>query len=374
MSIKILHTADLHIDSPFAFLPEEKAIFRRRRQLGILEEIVTLAEHHRVDALLICGDLFDSPNISFDVTSSVSDILSSTAIPVFIAPGNHDYFHLGSPYNLNVWPENVHIFKSSAIERIELPQMTLYGAGFTSPNLFRSTLSNFSLGNNSDTGGFYKPSVIMLHGELNPREPIYHPVYTNDIAACGADYLALGHIHSRTEPQKVGNTVFAFSGCPEGRGFDETGSKGMYLVELGRGVNMTFLPLSGAKYYDLTVNLTGNDSPAKEIINALPSKSQEDLFRITLSGEIEPNLISIEEISKSISPLVFYAEIINRTKLPRDIWSYCSEDTLRGTFLSLLREKMDESASNEDREIIDLAARYGLDALEGEEADYLDNF
>ena len=39
MSIKILHTADLHIDSPFAFLPEEKAIFRRRRQLGILEEI-----------------------------------------------------------------------------------------------------------------------------------------------------------------------------------------------------------------------------------------------------------------------------------------------------------------------------------------------
>ena len=169
MSIKILHTADLHIDSPFAFLPEEKAIFRRRRQLGILEEIVTLAEHHRVDALLICGDLFDSPNISFDVTSSVSDILSSTAIPVFIAPGNHDYFHLGSPYNLNVWPENVHIFKSSAIERIELPQMTLYGAGFTSPNLFRSTLSNFSLGNNSDTGGFYKPSVIMLHGELNPR-------------------------------------------------------------------------------------------------------------------------------------------------------------------------------------------------------------
>ena len=125
-----------------------------------MKRLVTLAEHHRVDALLICGDLFDSPNISFDVTSSVSDILSSTAIPVFIAPGNHDYFHLGSPYNLNVWPENVHIFKSSAIERIELPQMTLYGAGFTSPNLFRSTLSNFSLGINLIPGAFISPRLL----------------------------------------------------------------------------------------------------------------------------------------------------------------------------------------------------------------------
>ena len=373
MGIRILHTADLHIDSPFAFLPEEKTIFRRQNQFSVLEEIVSLSEQHHVDALLIIGDLFENPSPSYETASRVSDILSTTEIPVFITPGNHDYFHLRSPYNLNIWPENIHIFHTSAIERVELSGLDVYGAGFTAPNQFRSVLTNYTLNQNLVTGGFRKPSVIMLHGELNPGEPMYHPVYTSDIAACGADYLALGHIHTRTEPQKVGNTVFAYCGCPEGRGFDETGSKGVYLVEFEQGVNITFLPLNGAQYYDISVDLSSSDSLKTTILNALPSESQKDLFRITLTGQIEPDLISIDEIGEAISPLVFYASIINRTKPPRDIWGNCNQDTLEGIFLSLLKEKMNGQITDDEREILMLAARYGLDALDGGEAEYLDN-
>ena len=40
--------------------------------------------------------------------------------------------------------------------------------------------------------------------------------------------MALGHIHKRTEPLRFGNTVCAWPGCPEGRGFDELGEKGFY--------------------------------------------------------------------------------------------------------------------------------------------------
>lgn len=373
MDIKILHTADLHIGSPFTFLPEEKAVFRRKKQFGVLEEIITQAERHSVDALLICGDLFDRPTVPFELAISVSEILSTTKIPVFISPGNHDYFHLSSPYNLDIWPENVHIFNKSAIERVELSGLDVYGAGFTTPNLFRSMLCNFALDQTLVTGG-HKPSVIMLHGELNPTQPLYHPLYTEDIAKCGADYLALGHIHNRSAPQRVGNTVFAFSGCPEGRGFDETDGKGIYLVDFEKGVDITFIPLNGAKYYDISVDLTGSKSPQVTVLNALPANSQNNLFRITLTGEVDPDIVSVAEIQESLAPLVFHSEIIDRTKYPRDIWGLCSEDSLRGAFLSLLKEKMDRQTSEDEKDLIMLAARYGLEALDGGEAENIDNF
>jgi exonuclease SbcD len=375
MSITILHTADLHIDSSFGFLSNEKAAIRREGQFLILEEIVSMAERFRVDAVLICGDLFDKPNVSFDVANRVSNILSRTAIPIFITPGNHDYFHTSSPYNLTVWPENVRIFTSQIIEKVELANMVLYGAGFTSQNQFQSMLSDFNSSQDYITEGLHKSklSVMMLHGEINPPEPRYHPIYAKDIAASGVDYLALGHIHGRTEPQKVGRTIYAYCGCPEGRGFDETGSKGVYLVNFDEGTKVTFLPLDGAKYLDLSVDLSACRSPKKAVLQAMPADIQNSLLRVTLTGEIEPDRLSIEDIEESLSSLAFHVSLIDRTRPPVNVWEECGDDTLKGIFLSLLKERLNDDIKSEDRKLIELAARYGLDALDGEESGNYDN-
>ena len=64
MILKILHAADLHLDSPFEALPGGKAAIRRaeqRRRLGALAE---LAAAEDVDLVLLSGDLLDS-NISY---------------------------------------------------------------------------------------------------------------------------------------------------------------------------------------------------------------------------------------------------------------------------------------------------------------------
>ena len=61
--------------------------------------------------------------------------------------------------------------------------------------------------------------------------------------------------------------------------------------------------------------------------------------------------------------------IHDHTSLPRSIWEQAGDDTLSGLFLSMLRERLsDEHISGETRELIELAARYGLAALNGEEA------
>ena len=44
MAVKILHAADLHMDSPFDALSEEKAAQRRREQRELLQTIARLCE------------------------------------------------------------------------------------------------------------------------------------------------------------------------------------------------------------------------------------------------------------------------------------------------------------------------------------------
>jgi len=375
MGVTILHTADLHIDSSFGFLPQEKAAIRREGQFRILEEIVSAAERYRVDAVLICGDLFDKPIVSFDVANRVANILSRTSIPIFITPGNHDYFHASSPYNLTVWPDNVRIFHTTVIEKVELENLVVYGAGFTSQNMFRSALNDYISSHGSMTGSLHdgKLSVMMLHGELNPPEPRYHPLYMKDIEASGVDYLALGHVHARSDPQRSGKTIYAYCGCPEGRGFDETGSRGIYLVDLGDTVKISFLPLNGARYYDLTVDLSSSQSPEKAVAQALPADMKDSLLRITLTGEIEPDKLSVDEIEGRISASAFYVNIVDCTSPPLNLWEQCGDDSLKGIFLALLKEKLNEDPGNEERKLIELAARYGLDALSGKEYVFHDN-
>ena len=69
---------------------------------------------------------------------------------------------------------------------------------------------------------------------MDPSEARYDPIRKEEIAASGLAYLALGHIHKRTEPLTFGGTVCAWPGCPEGRGFDELGEKGFYAGTLER--------------------------------------------------------------------------------------------------------------------------------------------
>ena len=55
---------------------------------------------------------------------------------------------------------------------------------------------------------------------------------------------------------------------------------------------------------------------------------------------------------------------MDRTRLPRDLWARREEDTLTGLFLRTMWEKCQ---AEPDNQALQLAARYGLAALEGGE-------
>lgn len=356
--IKFLHAADLHLDSAFAGLTPDRAAKRRQEQRHMLTHMAELANGHGCDLWLLSGDLFDSDNAFPETVEALCRALGSFRGSVFIAPGNHDCLMEGSPYFSAKWPENVHIFTSQTISFVDLPALgcRVYGAGFRaqeSPAL----LEGFRAEDRELV------NLMVLHGDAETPGSVYNPITKDAIAASGLTYLALGHVHLRTEPRQAGGTLYAWPGCPMGRGFDELGQKGVYLGEVTReGCALTFLPLPGRRYEILSVP-AGDDALAA-VLAALPQGTEDDIYRILLTGQADP--VDTRSLYAALEGRFYQLDLRDRTTPKTDLWREAGENTLRGQFLSLMREKL-AAASPEEQETVLLAVKLGLAAMEGRE-------
>ena len=130
--MKILHSADWHLDSPLLGRTEAQTQSLRKALLEIPDKIASLCRSENCDLLLLCGDLFDGAYTK-ESYQAVYSALSQLKIPVIITPGNHDYCAPNSPYLKENWPDNVHIFTETELMSISLPEKncTVWGYGFT---------------------------------------------------------------------------------------------------------------------------------------------------------------------------------------------------------------------------------------------------
>ena len=355
--IKIIHGADFHLDSPFSGLTPDRAIQRRGEQRALLDRLAGLAREKGADLVLLAGDLLDSERVYRETAQALRAALGAIPCPVFISPGNHDFYSPRSVWATLDWPENVHIFTSSALERVETPEYTLWGRAFTDAHQDASPLEGL------EVPGDGKLHLACLHGEVDPMGH-YGPISRGDIAASGLDYLALGHIHQAAGPQKEGGTFWAYPGCPEGRGFDELGDKGVLYVEAEPGhVTVQPVPLCRRRYHVIPVELGGAEESLEAARSALPSSAGEDVVRLVFQGEAPaPDLARLE---RELSHLCYGLSLVDQTRLPRELWTRRGEDSLTGLFLQAMWERCQ---AEPDSQLCQLAARYGLAALEnGEE-------
>ena len=359
--VTILHAADLHLDSPFRGLSPDRAARRRRELRDLPRRLAALAREHGADLMLLAGDLFDGTHLYRETGEALAAALGEAGCPVCIAPGNHDPFQPGSPWETISWPDNVHLFTSPALERVVFPQLgcTVYGAAFTSSHREDDPLAGFT----APEDGLLHLGV--LHGEVQPGST-YGPIAPESIARSGLDYLALGHIHTRRPLEKSGATHWGWPGCPEGRGFDETGDKGVLLVKVDKGrAEETFLPAARRRYHLLTAPLKGGEDPAAALAATLAGR-EEDICRVTFTGDAPAGGLDLAALEGAGQGLCFSLELRDATTLPRDLWARAGEDTLTGLFLSAMAEKI-AAAGGEARETLELAARFGLAALENRE-------
>ena len=354
--IRIIHAADLHLDSPFEALGE-KARLRRDEQRQLLFAIAEKAKETDAQIVLLSGDLLDSDSAYAETFSAITAAFGALDCPVFIAPGNHDHISPASPYVRGNLPENIHIFRGGW-ECVELPEMgaRVYGAGYTDiicPPLLRS---------------FHAPreegmvNIGVLHGDLNAAgDSRYCPITPDEVAQSGLDYLALGHQHAYSGLLRYGDSFCAYPGCTEGRGFDECGEKGILYVEVSpKAVESRFIPLGGRKYEIISMDISEGLPP-------MPAGREKDIVRIILTGESDtpPN---VDAIKAAWEQGFFALQLRDRSTLHKDLWEGSNQDSLRGLFLRKMRARYDAAKSEAEKDLVIQALRWGLAALEGGEA------
>ena len=340
--MKILHSADWHLDAPLSGCEELKDAL-----LSIPSRIAEICRWEKCDLVLLSGDLFDGAYTQKSYRA-VCDALQAMEVPVFISPGNHDFLCPESPYIRELFPENVHIFKNPQMEAVSLDDITVYGAGYTSidcPGLL-----------NGFTAQGEGLQIAILHGDITPRSP-YCPITKKQIAESGLDFLALGHIH-KGDYFTAGSTLCAFPGCPMGKDFGECGEKGVYIVDTDDLSAPRFVPLGLPTFYDLTAPISTTAQDALSTL--LPPVDDGNYYRITLTGHSEP--IDLSALAEGYAHLI----LRDQTQPPLDIWKDLGEDSFAGEYFSLLKNAL-ENANEEDARVLALAARISRQILDGEE-------
>ena len=344
MGLRILHTADWHMDSPFSGFPAEQRAWLKNEQRKLPGKIARLVRRESCDLVLISGDVFDSPDARESVPL-VRQALADCAVPVFIAPGNHDYLSSTSPWLRETWPENVHIF-APGLSWVDIPKLNcrVYGAGYRgmeSPGL----LENFR------AEGEPRYRLMVLHGDPQRTQSPYCPITGAQVRDSGLSYLALGHIH-KSGAFSAGDTLCGWPGCPMGRGYDETGEKGVYIVDIDGTASIRFVSLDTPRFYDL-------EGEGETLENILPPVQSDEFYRVTLTGTGKDGM---DDWKIRLPNL----EIIDRRCEQEDVWSRIGEDTLEGVYFRLLRQKLEQADPAEAERIL-LAAEISRKIISGRE-------
>lgn len=352
--MKIIHSADWHLDAPMTGRTEEQARFLRQEQGKIPEKIADLAKRENCDIMLLAGDLFDGAYTQ-ESFCKVYDALKNVEIPVFIAPGNHDYCQPNSPYICENWPENVHIFQHPAMEAVHLPNLdcTVYGAGYAAMDC-PPLLEGFHA---EERGKWH---IGVLHGDATNSSSPYCPVTPQQVRASGLHYLGLGHIH-KSDSFRSGDALCVWPGCPMGHGYDETGSKGVILLELAETVHASFYPLDTPRFYDEILPV--GESALQALEAFLPGVATDDFYRITLTGysdDVDPEKLT------SHFPHIKNLLLRDKTVSEKELWSAVGEDSLEGAYFRILHDAMDTESDVFCRRV-KLAAQLSKQILDGQE-------
>ncbi|MBB1063666.1 metallophosphoesterase family protein [Limosilactobacillus fastidiosus] len=289
--MKFIHTADLHLDSPFRGLADMSTqIWQRvhRSTFTAFERIVDNAIKEQVDFVLIVGDIYDRDHHSAEAEDFFvrqCQRLNEHQIPVYLSYGNHDYQIVSE--RENSLPKNVRVFGN----QVETKTLTLSNketvsiTGFSYGKRWLSVdqVSSFPSKTSADW------HIGMLHGALaqnNPEQDHYAPFTVAELLQKNYDYWALGHIHKRQVLNEDPSVVYP--GIPQGRHKNEDGQHGYYLVQSDSGkLKNEFKAIAPIEWCTVNVNL-GHLQATDTIIERLQHqvKSGEQFKMIALNIQL----------------------------------------------------------------------------------------
>ena len=352
--MKLIHCADLHLDSPMeSNLPTEKAKERKNEILSTFSKLVRIATENGVSAILIAGDLFDSNHITKKTEQYVLDLIASHPdLAFFYLAGNHDR---GNALRVSdECPENLYIFDESWTS-YDFGDLVITGSERPDPD----TLSlNKSACN-----------IVLMHGQQRTggaRGAEEDVIRFSALKNKHIDYLALGHIHEYRPLKLDERCVACYSGCLEGRGFDECGQKGYVLLETDKGrIKHQFVPIARRTLHTVECDVSDFSSQLdleERVLTAVKDIPASDLVKVVLTGSCPAEAQKdVDHLSSLLSERFYFAKIYDKSRILIRPEDYQYDISLKGEFV---RRVMASDLSEAEKERVIVC---GFRALTGEE-------
>ena len=356
--MKFVHIADMHFDSSLSSLSEIEGLTEKIRleQRKIFREIINYIKENKIELLFIAGDLYEQKYIRETTIEYINNLFKE--IPetkIFIAPGNHDPNIKNSYYQKFNWNKNVKIFNSK-IEKIKLNNINIYGYGFEDFYCKNSGIEEINLDEKN------KINILITHASLDAsktEDMQYNPIAKNKLEEIGFNYVALGHIHKNNYEN---NNKIIYPGSTIGLGFDELGKHGMIVGEISENkIETEFISLNNIEFCERELDITEINSEEEliEKINEL-NLIENNLYKIILIGK-RNFIIDTQKIIKLINKKNIL-KIKDFTKIKYNLEEISKQQSLKGIFV---KKCLEEMQNTENKEIIENAIEYGLEALEG---------
>jgi DNA repair exonuclease SbcCD nuclease subunit len=240
--LRILHTADVHLGARHADLGEVAAA-QRERQFAAFSASVDLALAEKVDLFLVAGDLFDSntqPRRSVERVAAELGRLAKGRIRTVIIPGTHDVYDRSSVYRAYDMAALAGTRPAEELVTVLTPERpwthlaaidaVVHGPVFATKRAPHSPLRGLAAVETPPATwkiGLLH-AAIAIPGRTDHDEVV---ITTEEIAASGLDYLALGHWHS-AQTAKAGDVTYAYAGAPEPVAVDQDRAGKVLLVTL----------------------------------------------------------------------------------------------------------------------------------------------
>lgn len=354
--MKIIHCADIHLDSPMGtHMTAEKSEMRNAEVLRSFIKLTEYAAENQVRAVIIAGDLFDGDVVKHSTVDAVlSAFEKAYSVDFLYLPGNHDSadriltgHHI--PHNLKLFDTTWRTYSYDDVD--------VSGIALTDRNA-GSLYDEVPHAEN-------KINIVALHGQIG-NDFNADTVRLNSLKDKKIDYLALGHIHSYFVSALGTCGMYCYSGCLEGRGFDECGKKGFVELSITNGLlQHRFVEFANRELHRIEIDVTGAlktsdvERMMKNSIDSIPSR---DMVEFILQGALSPDAnISMTDLNSFITNRFFFTKIKDESRLAISYKDYKNVISLKGEFI---RTVLSGNDSDEDKDAI---IRIGLAALRGED-------
>ncbi|MBO7582237.1 MAG: DNA repair exonuclease [Treponema sp.] len=357
--MKIIHCADIHADSKMGtHYSKEQTEERRNEIVDSFSRMVEYAKKNSVRAIIIAGDLFDSKETQQKKIKQRIGyiILQNPEIDFLYLRGNHDE---DVCFLADNDVPNLKRFTKNKWDKYSYENIDIYGREFGN-SIPVSTYNELALDSTH-------VNILVMHGQIaeyrakDGAPVISLPKFANK----NIDYIALGHIHDFKKEKLDQRCSWCYSGCLEGRGFDECGKKGFVVLDItDNKIQTEFVSVAKRTIHEINVNISGLIT-YDEIMNAISEKITDcpssDIIEIVLCGEIsEETEVETESYQSALSAGYYLLRVKDKTETKIDYAKYENDVSLKGEFIRLVKEQQDLSDEEKSKIIMT-----GIKALAG---------